>query len=218
MTDTDTAATSNEDRPGYVRRVGAELRPLLACSHALAALVTGTQALTARAWDWCAGAGTWPGAGKRGLGLLAGAAAAVVTVNHHPEVGIPVVVCAWCVAAWMHAPDQEPEEQLAEGPGEQPGAAPEDVVDAVLDWVRNVIGTSNGIHLADLLAHAHAHGLLTDLDISGFRTALEQHRIPVREQLKVSGRNRPGIHRDDLPKPLPHEDGQEEAITDLPAI
>lgn len=74
-----------------------------------------------------------------------------------------------------------------------------DTYSALLDWVDKSIGHKNGIHLADLLANAHSHNLLNDLDLPAFRTALEGWGIPVRQQLKVGGRNRPGIHRDDLP-------------------
>ncbi|WP_030980953.1 hypothetical protein, partial [Streptomyces sp. NRRL S-1824] len=76
---------------------------------------------------------------------------------------------------------------------------PEEVYAATIDWIRSRIADSNGVHLSDLLAHAHAHGLHTDLDVGAFRAVLERWGIPVRQQLKVGGRNRPGIHRIDLP-------------------
>ncbi|MFJ3274081.1 hypothetical protein [Streptomyces sp. NPDC086776] len=82
---------------------------------------------------------------------------------------------------------------------QRPAATPEEVYAATLDWIRNQIADSNGVHLSDLLAHAHAHGLHTDLDVGAFRAVLERWGIPVRQQLKVGGRNRPGIHRIDLP-------------------
>lgn len=101
-----------------------------------------------------------------------------------------------------------------EGPSDEvrPASTPEEVYVATLQWVRSQIGNSNGIHLSELLAHAHAHDLHTDLDVAAFRGVLERWGFPIRQQLKVGGKNRPGIHRDDLPKqpplvPSPEEDG-----------
>jgi hypothetical protein len=89
---------------------------------------------------------------------------------------------------------------------------PQEVYAATLQWARSQIGDSNGIHLSALLAHAHAHNMHTDLDVAAFRTVLERWGFPIRQQLKVGGKNRPGIHRDDLPKlplsaPSPEESG-----------
>jgi hypothetical protein len=101
----------------------------------------------------------------------------------------------------------EPEGSTVE---ERPASAPEDVYAATLQWVRSQIGDSNGIHLSELLAHAHAHNLHTDLNVPAFRTVLERWGFTIRQQLKVGGRNRPGIHRDDLPKqPLPSPSPEE---------
>lgn len=95
----------------------------------------------------------------------------------------------------------EPGEPEAE---EQPPADPETVYAATLEWICGQIADRNGIHLTDLLNHAHTHGLHTDLDVTAFRAVLEGWGFPIRQQLKVGGRNRPGIHRDDLSvQPLP---------------
>lgn len=100
-------------------------------------------------------------------------------------------------------PDDPPEE-------ERPASTPEEVYAATLQWVRGQVGDSNGIHLSDLLAHAHAHNMHTDLDVTAFRAVLERWGFPIRQQLKVGGKNRPGIHRDDLPKqPLPDPSPEE---------
>ncbi|MFB7589362.1 hypothetical protein [Streptomyces sp. NPDC056169] len=104
----------------------------------------------------------------------------------------------WLRAAWKAYPalaEEEPE-STAEAPAT---TSPEAVYDATLIWVRNQVGDRNGVHLSDLLTHAHAHHLLIGLDLPAFRAALERWGIPVRQQLKVGGKNRPGIHRDDLP-------------------
>lgn len=89
---------------------------------------------------------------------------------------------------------------------------PQVVYEATLEWVWDQIGEKNGVHLADLLAHAHTHGMHTTLDVPTFRAALERHGFPIRQQLKVGRRNRPGIHRDDLPKtPSPDSSPEEDS-------
>nr|WTB35086.1 hypothetical protein OG781_41570 [Streptomyces sp. NBC_00830] len=72
-----------------------------------------------------------------------------------------------------------------------PAATPEEVYAATIDWIRSQIADSNGVHLADLLDHAHAHGLHTDLDVGAFRAVLERWGIPVRQQLKVGAATGP---------------------------
>lgn len=112
-------------------------------------------------------------------------------------------------------PDDPPEE-------ERPASTPEEVYAATLQWMRGQVGDSNGIHLSDLLAHAHAHNMHTDLDVTAFRAVLERWGFPIRQQLKVGGKNRPGIHRDDLPKrplpsPSPEESGSATTSATSPA-
>lgn len=108
--------------------------------------------------------------------------------------------------------DAEASERTAEvGPDRDPL----DAYHAVLEWVDKGIADKNGVHLADLLNNAHSHNLLTNLDLPAFRSALEGWGIPVRQQLKVGGRNRPGIHRDDLP-PAPSPVGAPDGPTSAP--
>ncbi|MEU8834870.1 hypothetical protein [Streptomyces sp900116325] len=121
------------------------------------------------------------------------------------------IAVAWMTAVALFIPreylervagriEQRDASEHAEPVDDQPPTAtPEEVYAATIDWIRSRIADSNGVHLADLLAHAHAHGLHTDLDVGAFRAVLERWGIPVRQQLKVGGRNRPGIHRIDLP-------------------
>lgn len=94
---------------------------------------------------------------------------------------------------------------------QRPASTPEEVYAATLQWVHGQVGDSNGIHLSNLLAHAHAHGMHTDLDVTAFRAVLERWGFPIRQQLKVGGKNRPGIHRDDLPKQPPPAPSPEES-------
>lgn len=102
----------------------------------------------------------------------------------------------------------------AEGPSKPPaGHPPDDVRAATLEWIWRLVGDTQGVHLRDLLTHAHAHGLLTDVDLPAFRGHLERWGIPVRKRVRVRGRGvTVGIHRDDLQPPptaSPEEQAQE---------
>ncbi|WP_101253848.1 hypothetical protein [Streptomyces barkulensis] len=143
-------------------------------------------------------------AGLVALPLLSGVAALITqTLAPYLLPAAGVATAAWVIAALALAPREQPKKEPRDGTEPR---SPEEVHAAIVDWARQMIGNRNGVHLADLLDNAHAHHLLTDLDLPAFRTALEGWGIPVRQQLKVTGRNRPGIHRDDLPadpKPAP---------------
>ncbi|MFD6415986.1 hypothetical protein [Streptomyces sp. NPDC060194] len=188
------------------------IRPVLATRGAGRALTTGSSILARRGW---ARLGEHLSPLER-IGAVAGGGYVLghVALNA-PEVtqfAAPGAALAWCAAALAVAPPAEQPEQPDEHPTATPAPAAEDVFAATLDWVRDQIGDRTGVHLADLLAHAHAHGLHTDLDVPALRAALGRWGIPVRQQLKVGGRNRPGIHRDDLPSP-PSPDPAPEAAT-----
>ncbi|MCX5229690.1 hypothetical protein [Streptomyces sp. NBC_00233] len=132
------------------------------------------------------------------LVLLGAAASAVVAAVRALPWLMWLLTGWWLRAAWKATPT--PAQEEPEGTEEAPTTtAPEAVYDATLAWVRDQVGDRNGVHLSDLLTHAHAHDLLTDLDLPAFRATLERWGIPVRQQLKVGGKNRPGVHRDDLP-------------------
>ncbi|MGW4028226.1 hypothetical protein ACWEFL_02720 [Streptomyces sp. NPDC004838] len=123
--------------------------------------------------------------------LLAGAAYAALALLRAVPWLMWLLTAWWLRAAWKAAA------KPAEAHGEP--ADDDTVYDAALDWIRDQIDDRNGVHLVDLLEHAHTHGMLTELDLPAFRAAMERWGFPVRQQLKVAGRNRPGIHRDDLP-------------------
>lgn len=138
-----------------------------------------------------------------GWWVIGGTVVAFYTALRY-RTAIAWMLAVWCAAAWMHAPGKahdDPERAAETEPAEHPKSDPQEVYAATLEWIRGQIGERNGIHLSQLLAHAHTHGLHTDLDVPAFRAVLEQWGFPVRQQLKVGRRNRPGIHRDDLPKP-----------------
>lgn len=107
----------------------------------------------------------------------------------------------WLRAAWKASRDAPG--KAIEEPAKYPaGHAPDDVREATLEWVWQLVGDTQGVHLRDLLTHAHAHGLLTDVDLPAFRGHLERWEIPVRKRVRVRGRGvTVGIHRDDLRAP-----------------
>ncbi|CUW29677.1 MULTISPECIES: hypothetical protein [Streptomyces] len=104
----------------------------------------------------------------------------------------------WAIAAWRagRGPVTEP----AESPTEQPADASRgDVRAATLEWIWQRIGDRQGVHLRDLLAHAHAHGMFTGMEVAEFRGHLERWDIPVRARVRVRGQGvTVGIHRDDI--------------------
>jgi hypothetical protein len=128
------------------------------------------------------------------------------------------IVPLWCWRALRAAASIGTSPELPDESGAETNpASPEEVLTATLEWIHHQVADRNGIHLAELLAHAHAHGLFADLDVAAFRTVLEGWQIPVRQQIKVAGRNRPGIHRDDLPQAPARTPSPSHAQDHLPA-
>ncbi|MEV8353181.1 GIY-YIG nuclease family protein [Streptomyces niveus] len=84
--------------------------------------------------------------------------------------------------------------------GFQSGSEGEVIVsrDALLQVVYAHMGVGRAVHLSSILSTLQDSGAPAYWTVSTLRQACEAHRIPVRQQLKVGGRNRPGIHRDDL--------------------
>jgi hypothetical protein len=183
-------------------------------SRAAQRVVTGTAIVYRRRADALA---AWVAAGRRDdltgwraalgpllrLAMLAAAAYIVWAILARAAWLMWLLTALWLRAAWRAGRGRAEEPDSA--PEEDEPAPPDDVYEATLEWVRGQVADRNGVHLSDLLDHAHAHGLFTDLDVPGFRAALERWGFPVRQQLKVAGRNRPGIHRDDLPQEAPVE-------------
>lgn len=176
-------------------------------ARAAARLYTGSVTLTKRLGHWLApeqrpvaatirvGATGW-------LGLHLGPA-----MIDHPGLLASVGAC-WCWAAWRTRPteesEQDPDEQ-AEDDGPRHTAA--EIRDAVHRLLHAAVAGRNGVHVVELLGELQTAGLIgTEVTVAELRRALEGWGIPVRDSLKVSGLNRPGIHRDDLqplPEPLP---------------
>ena len=133
-----------------------------------------------------------------------------------------LLTAAWTAAAWRAGKTDEEaaDEEQEEAPAEQPVSGPQgDVLTATLEWIWQQIGDRQGVHLRDLLEHAHLHGMFEDLDVAEFRGHLERWNIPVRARARVRGRGvTVGIHRDDLQPPAttsPDYPSQEEQKTEL---
>lgn len=112
---------------------------------------------------------------------------------------------AWCWRAWKAATPKV-DEALEEAADDAHAQA---VTEAVLEWIRDMVGDRNGVHLSELLTNAQQHDLFEGMELPTFRAHLEARGVPVRQQLKVGGRNRPGVHRQDLP-PTPGQQPEEE--------
>lgn len=174
----------------------AEVRPVLAFAGAGTALCAGSVVLAARAWhalgDHLHG---WERAGA----LAFCGYVAVYGCAHAPHVArfaVPGAVVAWCVAAWWVAPDTD--EPNGDAPEDQPTEPdPQDIA----DLVRDVIGTDRGALLTTL------RGALQAPDTRAVRELLAAAGIGVRPGVRTAAGNGPGVHRDDLPTPLPSPGG-----------
>ena len=193
-------------------------------------LVNGSVALAQRSWDracaWCARGRRHDLTGWRAaLGPILRAAGPIVAmlvacliVRRRPWL-LWVLSGWWMLISWR-AGKTEP--KAAEAPPEQPQrATPEEVREATLEWIRQQIGDRQGVHLRDLLQHAHAHGMFEGLEVTAFRAHLERWEIPVRNRVRVRGLGvTVGVHRDDLTAPSdpsPTEAPQEAADRELHA-
>ncbi|NUO42404.1 MAG: hypothetical protein HOV82_10230 [Streptomyces sp.] len=125
---------------------------------------------------------------------LAGAAVAVFAAFRY-RTAIAWMLAAWCVAAWMHAPDEG--EQPAVEAGEQPPAeTPEDPFPGMV-W--DLICDAPGVHLKRVVEWLHETGLDTTCTVAEVRAGLTRRQIPVRASVRdAAGRVNQGVHRDDL--------------------
>jgi len=174
-----------------------------------------------RTADWIAASPTRRGsAGRLAVVITAVAVGVLVVLHRWPWLMWPLSGW-WAVKAWRagrsEAAEAEPE-VVEEVPKETPEASDEEVYAATLAWLHQAIGDRNGVHLADLLANAHAHGMLKELDVAAFRARLEGWGIAVRQQLKVGGRNRPGVRRADLPPAPSPAEAEPDLLSPLPAV
>lgn len=189
--------------------------------HAADALCTGSAALVQRGWNWVT-AGDWRTAGER-LAYVAGGAYGVGYAAHlHPEIAMPVGVIGWCVAAWMHSPEPDPENPDEETDDQ----APEDDEEAqhighdeaehdachadLIRWLDEVTRGRNGIHLTELYDRLRERPALTHLEDVQLRAMLDHFDVPVARTLSVDGiAGRSGVRRADIDAlldPAPPED------------
>lgn len=206
------ADLSKDENPRWGSGMIAEMGPYLDLRAYITTLHAGSMVLLRMGWDFI-GNRTRDYWGDRfsdlaRLGIVGGAGYIVVyTAMHQPESSrfyVPLLTVGWCITAWCvpspaHEPVEGTEKEVDEG-GDLPTINNlEDVYSATLPWVLEQMGNSNGVHVSQLLEHAHSRDRFTDLDVAGLRGHLEGCGFPVRQQLKVGGSNRPGIHRDELP-------------------
>lgn len=126
--------------------------------------------------------------------VAAGVGVVAYSVNRY-RTWIVWILLAWCVAAWMHAPDPGPqaaEEQLDEA-GEEPTAHP---IPGLL-W--DLMGDAPGVHLKTLTERLQVAAPGMALNRAVVRTELAALGIPVRASVRdAAGRVNEGVHRDDL--------------------
>lgn len=216
--------------PGWFLSWWSDLLPYLPTPSNLAGPLSGvgagSAALIGRGWAWLWAEGWQDAAMRAGGVVLAGYAGAntfsALSGRYTGYIALAAVV-GWCVAAKRHAPKTtslrhpvETDPQAAAEDLEEPPAtpSPDDVRTATLEWIRRLVGDTQGVHLRDLLAHAQAHGMFQDLEVADLKGHLERWDIPVRKRVRVRGRGvTVGIHRDDLQPPppaSPEEDAQED--------
>jgi hypothetical protein len=215
------------ERAGVWAEIGALFEDPL---YPLRALLTGSVALTQRLatpgrWvlDRAKATVKWVLAGEDGeerlsrCGVIAGCCWSVYLAVRHiwPEL-LAAGGVLWVVVSWAVAPTPSPENQPAEEtpadadhPDDEaelqptPRAAGEDLTRSLLKAVDvHTSGGTRGVHLETLAAHLQ-------LSVSALRDHCRRAGIPVRDQLKVRGRNRTGIHRGDVEEllgtPLHHQ-------------
>jgi hypothetical protein len=80
------------------------------------------------------------------------------------------------------------------------GAEGEVVVsrNALLRVIEVHMGSRQAVHLAEILSTLHKAGAPAHWTVSTLRAACIDHGVPVRRQVKMGGRNRPGVRRDEL--------------------
>lgn len=116
-----------------------------------------------------------------------------------------VLSAAWLYGAWRAGKDVP--RPSAEAAADQTEAAPSGA--GMRRLLVGLIGSRNGVHLVDVLAHLQKMGHAADWSVSDLRSRLASLGIPVRRTVKVAGRSTLGVHRDDLAAPSPST-GQEQ--------
>jgi hypothetical protein len=135
-----------------------------------------------------------------------GALVALFALNRY-RTWIAWMIAAWAVAAWMHVPDDKPEqapadaeepchEDAEEETGEQPAEPP---ADPFPDMVWGLIGDAPGVHIKHIVEWLHETGLDTTCTAREVKAGLTRRGIPIRASVR-DGEQRvnQGVHRADL--------------------
>ncbi|MEU2730097.1 ubiquitin-like domain-containing protein [Streptomyces griseoviridis] len=192
--------------PALHRRIAAEVRPLLAVSGAGTALWAGTLTLTARGW---ARLGRHVTGWERWAACGFAAYVLTYTGRLYPEATtfvVPVLLIAWCVAAWCFAPAPAPVRRPAADTERDPAVDAEEkelTVGLLADAVRRVAGPRQGAHLAQLLTEPEFKGW-EQADLKAEIT--DQLGVPVESfKLILAGRQRTrdGVRLRHLPQTGP---------------
>jgi len=122
--------------------------------------------------------------------VLVGAAITVFAVVRYRH-AFGWLLAAWCIAAWMHAPNDD--EEAGEEP---PLTAPADPFPGM---IRDLIGDAPGVHIKTVVAWLHETGLDTACTAADVTAGLTRRQIPIRASVRdAAGRVNKGVHRDDL--------------------
>lgn len=133
-------------------------------------------------------------AGRFGWGPVVLGSGVAVYAAFRYRTWIAPILLAWCVAAWMHAP--EPDRDAGEAVEEEPAGEPADPFPGIL-W--NLIADAPGVHVKTVAEHLHAAAPEAGCDRAAVRAALAARRIPVRGSVRgADGRVNEGVHRADL--------------------
>jgi hypothetical protein len=198
--------------PGYWRRLGAQLRPVLACGYAVRALGTGSRSVTVRAWKW---SGKGDVQLRRG-GILVGLLFIAWATVKAPQGMVSGVLTAWCLIAWLNAP-AAPQETAQLAPAEDDEHTPVEALvrpviedrDALLQWLADAIADRNGVHLDELHHRLSQEPGCHTLTRAHITPLLDHHHIPHKRTVSVDGvAGRSGVRQADiraLLKPLPQE-------------
>lgn len=180
-----------------------DLRPYLRAGGLARAWAAGSVVLGRKGCAYIAAGKDWKAKWCRFGGVLVGIGCAAEAVAMYPATAPCVLLVSWSAVSLAVSPTPSPAPPGCEASPDGHPEAPKAEVIPASEWVRLLIGNANGIHLTDLLDAAHHNGQHLGLDYAAFKAALEARGIPVRKNLKVAGRNRPGIALADLPLPPP---------------
>lgn len=180
-----------------VKRVGEQLlpqwireqvRPVLTFSGVGRALAAGSMILLRRGWAaLCERLYGW----ERFGAVAFGGYVAVYSWLHARQAApfvLPVVVVAWCAAAWWIAPPVTAEAE--------PTVEPSAPTDRFAVWLLEEMGDEPGIHLRDLYPAMRKLPGHEDRDNAQLRAALKTLGIPVERTLRTRGiAGRSGVAR-----------------------